>query len=194
LRERGEYGLSQWNKGNYNKYHSKNPLKRYMVHRLNSQLITLVQQYVREIAKDKNIVKILDVGCGEGFISGLVQAHCKNVEITGVDYAKEALDIARSLNRDITFIEGSIYQIPFEEKSFDIVLCTEVLEHLQNPVEAATELQRVAKRYLLVTVPEEPWFCVGNILALKNVFRLGNPIDHINHWTFRGFKRFWGGM
>lgn len=49
---------------------------------------------------------------------------------------------------------------------------------------------RVSRRYILLTVPNEPWFCMGNLIALKNVSRLGNPIDHINHWTYGGFKKF----
>ena len=52
------------------------------------------------------------------------------------------------------------------------------------------ELIRVTDSYLLLTVPNEPWFCLGNLLALKNIKRFGNPVDHINHWTFKKFKNF----
>lgn len=82
---------------------------------------------------------------------------------------------------------GDIYELA--EKSYDIVICTEVLEHLENPEKAICSLCNAATRYVIITVPHEPWFCLGNLVVLKNVTRFGNPIDHINHWTRRGFKK-----
>lgn len=55
---------------------------------------------------------------------------------------------------------------------------------------ALSELLRVSRDTLIISVPHEPWFCIGNLLALKNIRRLGNPIDHINHWGYTGFRRF----
>lgn len=98
------------------------------------------------------------------------------------------------MNPDLTCVQGSIYRMPFEDNEFGIVICTEVLEHLKYPEMALKELNRCVGGggYLLLTVPNEPWFCLGNLMALKNVSRFGNPIDHINHWTFRGFQKFTG--
>lgn len=80
--------------------------------------------------------------------------------------------------------------MPFENAAFDIVICSEVLEHLQYPGRALRELARVSGNMLLLTVPNEPWFCLGNLFALKNIQRFGNPIGHINHWTYRGFVKY----
>lgn len=112
------------------------------------------------------------------------------MEITGLEYVGEALERAKMINDNITYLQGDIYKMPFEENAFDVVLCMEVLEHLSNPIDAVRELERVARGLLVFTVPNEPWFCLGNLLVFKNVARLGNPKDHINHWTFRKFKDF----
>lgn len=180
-----------YNTGNYDKYCSKNFLKRWMVTRLNSKILNLLTECINKITiEEKRTVKILDAGCGEGFISNLIFSNIPNVEIVGLEYTNEALKIARTLNKEITYIQGDIYQMPFQKKAFDIVLCTEVLEHLSKPEDALKELVRVTDSFLLLTVPNEPWFCLGNLLVLKNITRLGNPADHINHWTLKKFKSF----
>ncbi len=180
-----------YNSGNYDKYNSKNFLKRWMVARLNSKVLKLLNDCVEKLAlEEERTVKILDAGCGEGFITNLIFSNIANVEVVGLEYTDEALEIARNLNKEITYIQGDIYQMPFQKKTFDIVLCTEVLEHLSTPADALKELIRVTDSYLLLTVPNEPWFCLGNLLALKNIKRFGNPVDHINHWTFKKFKNF----
>ena len=175
----------KYNTGNIEKYESKNPLKRYFVKRLNNKIIALLHKVIT----DDNI-SILDVGCGEGFITELVRKEFKGIKrIVGVDCAREALEIAKARNPQIEFVEGSIYNLNFENNEFDIVICTEVLEHLENPQIAFKEIQRVGKKFLLITVPHEPWFRLGNLITLKNISRLGNPIDHVQHWTFYKFKK-----
>ena len=129
-------------------------------------------------------------GCVEGFIANMIFKNISNVQIIGLEYTKEALNIAKMMNDEIDFIQGDIYEMPFEDGFFDVVLCTEVLEHLQDPEMALRELLRVSGNVVFLTVPHEPWFCMGNLMALKNIRRLGNPIDHINHWTYRRFLKF----
>ena len=183
----------KYNSGNFDKYMTMNPLKRKMVSNLNQKILHLVQNSLviqQDANNQSDAVKILDAGCGEGFISNLIYTNCTNIEITGLEYTEEALRIARKMNPQISFIQGDIVKMPFVSGAFDIVLCTEVLEHLADPSAALSELLRVARGPLIITVPHEPWFRIGNMLVLKNITRLGNPIDHINHWTFKGFKRF----
>ena len=102
----------------------------------------------------------------------------------------EAIKAARKMNPSVEYIQGDITKMPFQDRSFDIVICTEVMVHLEKPDAALKELIRIAKKFVFVTVPREPWFCLGNLLVLKNVRRLGNPMDHINHWTKKPFHTF----
>lgn len=93
---------------------------------------------------------VLDVGCGDGVVSNcLVQ---RGVEVTAVDVSRSALAHVCGYR-----VVASAAQLPFRERAFDLALCTEVLEHLPEAVYARTraELDRVARRYVLVATPNE---------------------------------------
>ncbi len=178
----------KYNTGNYEKYMTKNPLKRHMVENLNASIVKSIGMYGMEMNTEQ--IHILDAGCGEGIIDRLLAEHLPKARITGLEYTPEAIQIARDMNPGVAYIQGDIKEMPFENNSFDIVMCTEVLEHIDNPGKALAELIRVSKRFLYITVPHEPWFCMGNLLVLKNITRFGNPEDHIHHWTKKSFLRF----
>ena len=178
----------EYNTGNFEKHTTKNPLKKLMVDGLNKKIISDLALISKHIKGEK--ITILDAGCGEGFTDELLLSEIDNISVTGFDYSDQALEYARKMNPSVEYIQGNINHLPFEDKSFDIVLCTEVLEHLDSPDKALSEIFRVAKKCVYITVPHEPWFCMGNLLVLKNVKRLGNPIDHVNHWTVASFGKF----
>lgn len=180
----------EYNTGNFKKYMTKNPLKRKMISRLNEKIIKHIREALNICHSNSEKVTLLDAGCGEGFVSKLIYSKISNLSITALEYTKEALSIAKELIPNATLIQGDIMRMPFDDNAFDIVLCSEVLEHLPKPEAALKELIRVTRNTLIITVPNEPWFCMGNLLVLKNVKRLGNPIDHINHWTHSGFVKF----
>lgn len=178
-----------YHSGNADKYATKNPLKRRMVRAFNAKLLETAAVLIAEL--DKPEIKILDAGCGEGFIARMLHARFAQARITGLEYNEAALEVARCEEMpSICYVQGDITKAPFEDGAFDLVVCTEVLEHLREPRCAVRELLRVSSGYVLLSVPDEPWFCMGNMLALKNLRRFGNPPDHINHWTYGGFRRF----
>lgn len=179
--------VQEYNTGNIDKYQTKNSLKRRMVERFQRKLIGIIRQELNN-ETDKGL-KILDAGCGEGFFSALLHGEFPRSCIIGCDGAEEALEVARTIAPGVDFEKANLYELPYADQEFDLVVCSEVLEHLNDPAKALTELERVGRK-ILVTVPHEPWFRLGNLLALHNVSRLGDPIDHINHWSFGGFKRF----
>jgi len=76
--------------------------------------------------------------------------------IVGLDITLQNLRIAKeSVNTKskVDFILADINHLPFYELSFDITLCSEVLEHLYEPAKAIRELSRVFRKTLLLTVP-----------------------------------------
>ena len=90
----------------------------------------------------------LDVGCGDGRITNrLTQLYPK---VVGLDISQEALNHVKAETR-----QGSIDSLPFEDQSFSLVLCCEVLEHLSYDTytRGLMELQRVASDYIFLTVP-----------------------------------------
>lgn len=167
---------------NFRKHTSTNPLQRYLINNFTNTLITLV--------KPLKTQTILDIGCGEGFMLSRLYEEKIGSHLEGIDSLKTAIDIGKKIHPQLTLKQGSIYDLPYKDNSFDLVLCTEVLEHLENPTKARKELVRVAKTYLLLSVPNEPIFRLSNFLRGKNLSRWGNDIEHINHWSSRGFVQF----
>jgi ubiquinone/menaquinone biosynthesis C-methylase UbiE len=86
---------------------------------------------------------ILDVGCGTGLITRLI--HSDN--ITALDINPWALERAKinTKDRDVAFVLGDAEAIPFPANTFDIVVCTEMLEHLVRPDLALRGIYRILK-------------------------------------------------
>ena len=97
--------------------------------------------------------KVLDVGCGEGrHIFGILNefedVHCYGLDqdILSLDKCKEGLEFFKELDsNDTIFMQGSVYQLPFEKNFFDLIICSEVLEHLDDYHAAIDEIHRVLK-------------------------------------------------
>jgi len=111
-------------------------------------------------------------------------------KIEGIEYSKDAIVFGKKLFPNLTFKEGSIYELPYKNNSFDLVICTEVLEHLEEPTKALKEILRVSRKYLIISVPNEPLFMLSNFLRGKNLLRLGNDEGHINNWNPLSLKKY----
>lgn len=103
--------------------------------------------------------RILDVGCGSGIYLTLMAERSKNV--VGVELSKEGIERSQvifdemGLKDRIHILRGDAMNLPFQGGSFDVVLCTEVLEHLPDPSKGALEIQRVLKKggMALISMP-----------------------------------------
>jgi ubiquinone/menaquinone biosynthesis C-methylase UbiE len=93
--------------------------------------------------------RVLDAGCGPGTITlGLVSRVAPG-SVIGVDVEDSQFAKARERAEDerlnVEYRRASIYELPFDDASFDAVFCHAVLQHLSKPVEALVELRRVLK-------------------------------------------------
>lgn len=167
--------------GNYKKYTSKNPLMGVVT----SRFMKALSETVAPLEK---VDSVIDIGCGEGFI-----VNCLNRPgITGVDISKKAVQIAKRKNPGCNFCAGSIYDLSFKKDSFDLVIATEVLEHLENPDRALKEIKRISKDYCIFSAPNEPYFRTMNFLRGKNLTRFGNDIEHLQNWSSGEFVKLLG--
>ena len=133
--------------------------------------------------------KILDIGCGEGKV--LEQLHASHPAIsTGIDLDPARIYLAKSRSGDIPFAVGNAQELPYKDNSFDFVMILEVLEHVGEPDIVLRDAFRITSKFLLASVPNEPWWRVGNLARLKYIRDLGNTPEHINHWSVRGFTTF----
>jgi len=167
---------------NFVKHTSKNPLQRFLIERFFLSLISL--------AKPLNSKRVLDAGCGEGFSLNKLMINKVGEHLEGIEYSKEAITIGEKLFPKANIKQGSIYDLSYKDGSFDLVVCTEVLEHLENPQKALLEIIRVSKKYVILSAPNEPAFRLANFLAGKYLSDFGNSPGHINHWSILSFINF----
>lgn len=94
-----------------------------------------------------DVERILDVGCGDGAITNRL---AREWDVTGVDTSSTAL-----AHLATTAIEASATRLPLADDSFDLVMSSEMLEHMPRAQygEAIAEMRRVTRRYLLISVP-----------------------------------------
>jgi 2-polyprenyl-3-methyl-5-hydroxy-6-metoxy-1,4-benzoquinol methylase len=135
----------------YDKCGSRNPLVRRIMRGFDDTLSRLVAQASPE--------SIHEIGCGEGF--WVLSWRRRGIAARGSDCSLRVIEIARAngakegLAPEL-FEARSIYDLRPERDSADLVVCAEVLEHLDRPEAGLRALQRVAKGHLIVSVPREP--------------------------------------
>lgn len=129
------------------------------------------------LTEDIQHKELLDAGCGTGWFS---KAACeRGAKVTSIDLGKNLLnEVAKKC--DSKRVEGSILELPFKNDFFDVIVCSEVIEHVPNPKKAIQELQRVLKPngILVLTTPNKFWhfsLCIANLFNLR-------PYQGLENW------------
>ncbi|WP_428355659.1 class I SAM-dependent methyltransferase [Methyloprofundus sp.] len=164
------------------KYETKNPLAQYLLRQFDNSIAELVK-----MAKPKTI---LEVGCGEGHVTDILlnnssaSIQAMDISQTIVDIAKDSIDSPR-----VNFQQFNIYDLAAKD-SADLVVCCEVLEHLETPETGLLRLAEKAAPYAIISVPREPLWCLLNFIRGAHVKSLGNSPGHIQHWSRKAFISF----
>jgi glycosyltransferase involved in cell wall biosynthesis/SAM-dependent methyltransferase len=129
-----------------------------------------------------DISSVLDVGCGDGYITNALP---KSLKVVGIDISQEALRHVQGETR-----VGSITEIPFPDNSFDLVMANDILEHLSDSDfdNALQELQRVATKYLLITVPLNEQL-EANYTKCANCGWIYHINHHVRNFTEQSFQK-----
>ncbi len=107
-----------------------------MLHVINPVRIEYILQNIRNHFKQKNELKILDIGCGGGIAAIALAQH--GFAVTGVDASKRNISVAevqrkRLKLRNISFIASTVEELALtKQNSFDVICALEVIEHVEN--------------------------------------------------------------
>lgn len=114
-------------------------------------------EFIFEEAEKSKPAKILDAGCGRGFYLKSLSFYKFPKEIHGIDIEEKYLKIARGIcnNKRVIIKKTDVYSLPYPNDYFDLIICSELLEHLKDDLKALIELHRVLKKNgtLIITVP-----------------------------------------
>ncbi|APR83189.1 SAM-dependent methyltransferase [Minicystis rosea] len=164
------------------KYQNKNPVQRALIRRF---VTTLHDLFI----EGGPFTSVLEVGVGEGFISGYLSEKFPAIKFTGIDLSANDIDRLSSKFPRVEGHVGSAYELGALPGGYDLVICAEVLEHLDTPDRALDAMLAHKPRRLLLSVPHEPFFMLSNLARGKNVSRFGNDPEHVNHWGTSSFRR-----
>jgi 2-polyprenyl-3-methyl-5-hydroxy-6-metoxy-1,4-benzoquinol methylase len=165
----------------FDKYGSTNPVVRRLMTGFHAALDELWTQAAPE--------SILDVGCGEGVLTCEWAQRLGDGRIVGIDLddAKLRAEWNKRQRPNLEYRAEEATALSFADGEFDMASAIEVLEHVPDPEATVAEMARVAKRWLLVSVPREPVWRMTNMARGAYLRDLGNTPGHVNHWSKRSF-------
>jgi 2-polyprenyl-3-methyl-5-hydroxy-6-metoxy-1,4-benzoquinol methylase len=165
----------------FDKYGSQNPVVRRLMAGFESTLDALWTQAAPD--------SILDVGCGEGVLTAQWADKLGDRRIVGIDLDDPKLKAEWEQRRraNLEYRVEDATHLSFADGEFDMATAIEVLEHVPDPERTVSEMARVAKRWVLVSVPREPLWRGLNMARGAYLKDLGNTPGHVNHWSKRSF-------
>ncbi len=162
------------------KYLATNPVVRRLIARWLGALTALVDTHVPPTDA------LLDAGAGAGFsLAGFAADRpviAADLHLAKVRQIHQRVPHARLVTADVT-------RLPVPDDAVGWATSIEVLEHLPHPELLVAELARVCRDGVIVSVPWEPWFRLGNLARGKNVSRFGNDPEHIGAFGANSLAR-----
>lgn len=131
-------------------------------------------------------VRVLDVGCGDGAISAVLQSLRPDIHVQGIDVLPRA-----ETHIPVELFDG--VRFPFENSSFDVALFSDVLHHTDDATVLLQEAQRVASRHLLIKDHYRKGLAAGARLRFMDWVgnaRFGVALPY-NYWTEAQWQAAW---
>jgi trans-aconitate methyltransferase len=112
-----------------------------------------IRRILKVVIRPLKIESVLDVGCGQGSLLKELRMEFPYIKPYGIDISKSAVELACQRVPEGRFWVSDITHGPSTEK-FDLVVCSEVLEHIPDDIRAIRSLRRITGKYLLVSSPQ----------------------------------------
>jgi len=130
---------------------------------------------------------VLDIGCGDGNVSSLYLT--KGCTVTGIDISEKALKYAAGQGIKILKYNINEIPLPIKNESFDIVIFSDVLEHVIDPFSLLVDTHRILKKNgkIIISVPNFARFSnrlrmlIGDPIDLLHFDKYGDDVEHL-HW------------
>ncbi|NBB81329.1 MAG: methyltransferase domain-containing protein [Verrucomicrobia bacterium] len=107
--------------------------------------IGVTLELVREACEGNEAPKIVDIGCGKGFLTEHVRQSNNDAQCSGLDHSVSAIAYAHDRFPRIDFAVGDAYTPPYQSASFDVVILNNIYEHVTDPVRLLAAAHRVLK-------------------------------------------------
>lgn len=162
----------------FDKEAASNPIERRLVAGFSEALLALLPERPQ---------MVLEVGCGEGGQLRKVARLAPGARLFGFDLPSDEL-AERWEGLDACMACGTAEALPYPDATFDLVLALEVLEHVPDPDAVLQEIARVAAGAVVLSVPWEPVWRLGNLARGRYVRDLGNTPGHVQHFGRASFR------
>ena len=161
------------------KYKNPNPVAKW----LTNGFFRSVEKMLNDLPRD---ARILEVGCGPGVSTRRILDVLQGQYLEASEFEQRLVDLHLQKGFPVTLSQESVYSMHRADNEFNCVLLLEVLEHLQEVETALTEIFRVARQTVIISVPNEPLWRIMNFLRGKYWRDWGNTPGHINHFSTQG--------
>jgi ubiquinone/menaquinone biosynthesis C-methylase UbiE len=148
--------------------------------------------FIAELKKHQPEGIVADVGCGPGYLIADLARSFPNISIKGVDIAEEMLRkasqnvVSLGVSQKISFHQGDIGHLPFEDGSIDFIVSTLSLHHWSMPDQAMNELHRVLKQggqVLIFDLRRDSFKLMYWIIGFAQAVILPKALKHVNEPT-----------
>jgi len=149
----------------------------------NRRVATLARWFAQFIPRGASV---LDVGCGDGLISAVLQSQRPDLKVRGIDVLPRT-----HTHIPVEMFDGRVFR--FDDQSFDVVLFSDVLHHTPDPAALLREATRVASHSVLIKDHNRNGLWAGARLRLMDWVgnaRFGVALPY-NYWTERQWRETW---
>lgn len=137
-----------------------------------------INEVLDEFEKFRKTNKMLDVGCGPGLF--LIEAKKRGWEVYGTEFTDKQLNYLK--DKGINTLKGKLTNDSFEDELFDVIISSEVIEHINNPIEEMQQFHRLLRKGGLVYITTPNFNAIERYL-LKGDYEIIEYPEHLSYYT-----------